>query len=128
MRHRISGRKFGRNKGSRKALLVGLIKALIKEEKIMTTLPKAKDLRPLVEKIITKGRVNSIHTKRYLFSILREDVLVDKVINTLSPKFLNRNGGYTRIVKCGFRSGDCAPMASIMFVDNNVVSTDAANA
>ena len=117
MRHRISGRKFGRNKGSRKALLVGLIKAL-------TTLPKAKDLRPLVEKIITKGRVNSIHTKRYLFSILREDVLVNKVINTLSPKFADRNGGYTRIVKCGFREGDCAPMASIMFVDKNVVATD----
>lgn len=123
MRHRVFGRKFGRTKDQRKALLRGLAKALIKEEKIVTTLPKAKDLRPFVEKLITKGKVNSIANKRYLFAILREDSLVSKVVDVLSPRYANRNGGYTRIVKCGFRSGDAAPMAGIMFIkDDEVVS------
>lgn len=119
MRHRVFGRKFGRTRDQRKALLIGLAKALIKEEKIVTTLPKAKDLRPYVEKLITKGRENSIATKRYLFAIFREDNLVSKIVDVLGPRYATRNGGYTRIVKCGFRQGDAAPMACIMFVNDD---------
>lgn len=122
MRHRVFGRKFGRTRDQRKALLIGLAKALIKEEKIITTLPKAKDLRPYVEKLITKGRENSIATKRYLFAILREDSLVSKIVDVLSPRYATRNGGYTRIVKCGFRQGDAAPMACIMFVNDDAAA------
>lgn len=119
MRHRMIGRKFGRTRDQRKALLRSLARALIIEEKIVTTLPKAKDIRPYVEKLITKGRENSIATRRYLFAILRDNTLVSKIIDVLSPRYANRNGGYTRIVKCGFRQGDAAPIACIMFVEGN---------
>lgn len=123
MRHRIRGRKFHRNTGQRKALLLGLSKALIEHEQIVTTTPKAKDLRPIVEKLITFGKDASLAHRRVLLSRLGGDNrLVSKIIDTLAPRYANRNGGYIRIVKCGFRHGDAAPMSVIEFVDRVVES------
>jgi large subunit ribosomal protein L17 len=119
MRHRSKARKFGRNTGHRKALIVNLAKAVVKHESIETTLPKAKDIRPVVEKLITKGRDNSLHTRRQLCAFFGNDhEIVNKVFD-LSTRFANRPGGYLRIVKTGFRQGDAAPMAIIQFVEQN---------
>jgi large subunit ribosomal protein L17 len=119
MRHRSKARKFGRNTGHRKALIMNLAKAVVKHESIETTLPKAKDIRPVVEKLITKGRDNSLHTRRQLCAFFGNDhEIVNKVFD-LSTRFANRPGGYLRIVKTGFRQGDAAPMAIIQFVEQN---------
>jgi large subunit ribosomal protein L17 len=119
MRHRSKARKFGRNTGHRKALIVNLAKAVVKHESIETTLPKAKDIRPVVEKLITKGRDNSLHVRRQLCAFFGNDhEIVNKVFD-LSTRFANRPGGYLRIVKTGFRQGDAAPMAIIQFVEQN---------
>ncbi len=119
MRHRSKARKFGRNTGHRKALIMNLAKAVVKHESIETTLPKAKDIRPVVEKLITKGRDNSLHTRRQLCAFFGNDhEIVNKVFD-LSTRFANRPGGYLRIVKAGFRQGDAAPMAIIQFVEQN---------
>lgn len=121
MRHRIAGRKFHRTTGQRKALLLGLVKSLIEYEQIVTTTPKAKDLRPVVEKLITFGKTPSLAHRRVLLSRLGGDNrLASKVIDILAPRYATRNGGYTRIVKCGFRHGDAAPMSVIEFVDREV--------
>ena len=118
MRHRISGRKFHRNTGQRKALLLGLAKALIEHEQILTTTPKAKDLRPVVEKLITFGKEPTLAHRRVLLSRLGGDNrLVSKILDVLAPRYANRNGGYLRVLKCGFRHGDAAPMSVIEFVD-----------
>lgn len=123
MRHKYKGRKFGRNAGHRKALLMNLAKAVIKHESIETTLPKAKDIRPLVEKLITKGRDNSLHVRRQLTSFFCNDSeIVNKILNDLSPRFAKRPGGYLRIVKTGHRQGDAAPMAIIQFVKEEAVT------
>ena len=119
MRHRISGRKLNRSSAHRKALFKNLAAALIKHEQITTTLPKAKDLRPLVEKMITIGKKGTLHAKRQLISKLPKKADFNKVINELSDRYKERNGGYTRIIKKGFRYGDSAPMAIIEFVDRN---------
>ncbi len=119
MRHRIKGRKFNRRSSERKALFVSLAKSLLKYEQIITTLPKAKDLRPIVEKMITLGKNNTVASKRNLFSKLRDNSLVSKVFGTLAERYAGRNGGYTRIVKCGFRQGDMAPMAVIELLDRD---------
>lgn len=120
MRHKQKGRKFGRNTGHRKSLLVNLAKAVVKHETIETTLPKAKDIRPIVEKLITKGRNPSLHTRRELCSFFGNDhEIVNKIISDLSVRYAKRPGGYLRIVKTGFRQGDCAPMAIIQFVEQN---------
>ena len=119
MRHRISGRKFNRRSSERKALFVSLAKSLLKYEQIITTLPKAKDLRPIVEKMITLGKNNTVASRRNLFSKLRDDGLVAKVFGTLADRYANRSGGYTRIVKCGFRQGDMAPVAVIELLDRD---------
>jgi large subunit ribosomal protein L17 len=126
MRHKYKGRKFGRNAGHRKALIMNLAKAVIKHESIETTLPKAKDIRPLVEKLITKGRDNSLHVRRQLHSFFGNDSeIVNKILNDLSPRFANRPGGYLRIVKTGYRQGDAAPMAIIQFVEEAATATAA---
>ncbi len=118
MRHKYKGRKFGRNAGHRKALLMNLAKAVIKHESIETTLPKAKDIRPIVEKLITKGRNHSLHGRRELCSFFGNDhEIVNKILNDLAPRFAKRPGGYLRIVKTGYRQGDAAPMAVIQFVE-----------
>lgn len=119
MRHRISGRKFNRRSSERKALFNSLAKSLLKYEQIVTTLPKAKDLRPIVEKMITLGKNNTVASRRNLFARLRDNSLVSKVFGPLADRYASRNGGYTRIVKCGFRQGDMAPIAVIELIDRD---------
>ncbi len=119
MRHRISGRKFNRRSSERKALFNSLAKSLLKYEQIITTLPKAKDLRPMVEKMITLGKNNTVASRRNLFARLRDNSLVSKVFGPLADRYASRNGGYTRIVKCGFRQGDMAPIAVIELLDRD---------
>ena len=119
MRHRISGRKLNRSSAHRKALFKNLAAALIKHEQITTTLPKAKDLRPIVEKLITIGKKGTLHAKRQLISKLPKTADYNKIVNELSERYKERNGGYTRIIKKGYRFGDSAPMAIIEFVDRN---------
>jgi large subunit ribosomal protein L17 len=101
------------------ALFNSLSKALLKYEQIITTLPKAKDLRSYVEKMITLGKKSSVANRRNLFAKLRDDKLVSKVFGTLAERYVNRNGGYTRVVKCGFRNGDMAPIAVIELLDRD---------
>lgn len=126
MRHRISGRKFNRRSSERKALFNSLAKSLLKYEQIVTTLPKAKDLRPIVEKMITLGKNNTVASRRNLFAKLRDNSLVSKVFGPLAERYASRNGGYTRIVKCGFRQGDMAPIAVIELLDRDESAKTAA--
>ena len=120
MRHNIRGRKFGRTSSQRKALLSGLAKSLLIHERIRTTLPKAKDLRPYVEKLITIAKTNTLANRRRLISVLGDNKLVSKMMTELATRYSTRNGGYTRIIKAGFRLGDNAPIAIIELVDNNI--------
>jgi large subunit ribosomal protein L17 len=122
MRHALSGRKFNRTSGHRRALLANLANSLIRHEQIKTTLPKAKDLRPYVEKLITLGKYGSLHDRRNANAILRDNENVSKLIGPLAERYKERQGGYVRIIKAGFRYGDNAPMAIIELVDNNVVA------
>lgn len=122
MRHRMSGRKFNRDSAERKALLNSLAKALLNYEQITTTLPKAKDLRPYIEKMLTLGKKGTLAGRRQLFADLRDKTLVGKVFGPLAQRYSGRNGGYTRIVKCGFRRGDAAPIAIIELVDRDVAA------
>ena len=119
MRHGISGRKLNRTSSHRKALFMNLSNSLIINEQIKTTLFKAKELRPFVEKIITIGKKNTIHSRRKIFAILRDQNSVKKVLNILSKRYMNRPGGYTRIIKAGFRYGDASPMAVIEFLERD---------
>ncbi|MDR0555655.1 MAG: 50S ribosomal protein L17 [Holosporaceae bacterium] len=119
MRHRISGRKFGRRTEPRLAMFQNLAKALLRYEQIVTTLPKAKDLRPIVEKMLTLGKKPSVANRRNLFAKIRDKTLVSKVFGPLADRYSSRNGGYTRIVKCGFRRGDMAPIAVIELLDRD---------
>lgn len=119
MRHGLSGRKLNRTSSHRKALFANLAQALIENEQIITTLPKAKDLRPVVEKLITLGKKGGLHSRRLLASRLRDDKLAAKVCSVLADRYSKRSGGYTRIIKNGFRYGDNAPMAIIEFVDRD---------
>lgn len=119
MRHKMSGRKLNRTAEHRKALFSNMAAALIKHEQITTTLPKAKDLRPIVEKLVTLGKRGDLHARRQLISALKDAKLADKVIATLGTRYKDRNGGYIRIMKAGFRYGDMAPLAVIEFVDRD---------
>ena len=119
MRHGISGRKLNRTSSHRKALFMNLSNSLIINEQIKTTLFKAKELRPFVEKIITIGKKNTVHSRRKIFAILRDQNSVKKVLSILSKRYMNRPGGYTRIIKAGFRYGDASPMAVIEFLDRD---------
>jgi large subunit ribosomal protein L17 len=119
MRHGIKGRKLNRTSSHRKAMFTNLAQALIEHEQITTTLPKAKDLRPIVEKLITIGKAGTLQARRLAISKLRCEDTADKLITTLSPRYKERNGGYTRIIKAGFRYGDNAPMAVIELVDRD---------
>lgn len=122
MRHLMYGRKFNRNSAQRFAMFNSLAKALLKYEQIITTLPKAKDLRPYIEKMLTLGKSGSLANRRKLFASLRDNGVVSKVFGPLASRYANRNGGYTRIVKCGFRRGDMAPIAVIELVDRDVAA------
>lgn len=117
MRHRNTGRSLNRTSSHRKALLKNLCNALIEHELIKTTLPKAKELRRCVERLITKSKGDSVAARRHAFDILRSKSAVGKLFTDLGPRFNARPGGYVRILKCGFRPGDNAPMAIIEFVD-----------
>ncbi|MDO8605015.1 MAG: 50S ribosomal protein L17 [Phaeospirillum sp.] len=119
MRHGMSGRKLNRDKSARKALFVSLANALLKHEQIKTTLPKAKDLRPIVEKLITLGKRGDLHARRQAYAFLRDDKVISKLFAVIGPRYKERQGGYCRVLKAGFRYGDCAPMAFIELVDRD---------
>ena len=120
MRHRMANKKLNRTSEHRKALLKNMLNSLIKYEQITTTLPKAKFLKPQADKIITLGKKETLQTTKMLMSKLQDKKSTDKVKKTLSKRYEKRNGGYTRIIKAGFRYGDNAPMAIIEFVDRDV--------
>jgi large subunit ribosomal protein L17 len=123
MRHRKSGRKFNINSSHRKALFSNMVSSLFKHELIKTTLPKAKELRSYAEPLITLSKEDSVAKRRLAFSRLRDREVVTKLFNELGPRYKNRAGGYLRIMKCGFRSGDDAPMAYVELVDRLISST-----
>ena len=120
MRHKIGYKKLNRTSEHRKALIKNMLNSLIKYEQITTTLPKAKVLRPQAEKIITLGKKNTLSNTKILFSKLQDSNSANKIKKTLSKRYQNRKGGYTRIIKAGFRYGDKAPMAIIELVDRDV--------
>jgi len=117
MRHNKSGRKLNRNSSHRKAMFSNMANSLFNHEIIKTTLPKAKELRRVAEPLITLAKSDSVANRRSAFSSLRDKEMVGKLFNELAPRYKDRPGGYTRILKCGFRSGDAAPMAYIELVD-----------
>ena len=120
MRHGFRGRRFNRSVEHRKAMFANMSAALIKHEQIVTTLPKAKDLRPVVEKLITLGKRGDLHARRLAMSQIRDAVMVRKLFEVLGPRYRERQGGYCRVLKAGFRYGDNAAMAVIEFVDRDV--------
>ncbi len=120
MRHGYRGRRFNRTTEHRKAMFANMAAALIKHEQIVTTLPKAKDLRPVVEKLITLGKRGDMHARRLAMSKLRDEAMVKKLFDVLGARYQDRQGGYTRVLKAGFRYGDNAPLAVIEFVDRDV--------
>ncbi|MDE6250607.1 MAG: 50S ribosomal protein L17 [Alphaproteobacteria bacterium] len=122
MRHKSAGRTFNRDTNARKALFIGLAKNLIEKEQIKTTLPKAKDLRSVVEKLITRAKVDTVANRRLTASELGNNSgdAVKKLFTVLGPRYAQRPGGYTRVLKAGFRYGDAAPMAIIELVDRDV--------
>ena len=120
MRHRLSGRKLGRKSAHRKAMFDNMAHALLKHEQITTTLPKAKDLRRIVEKLITLAKKGDLHARRQAIAELRDLPMVKKLFDVLGPRYASRNGGYTRVMKAGFRFGDNAPVGVIEFVDRDV--------
>lgn len=119
MKHGMSGRKFSRKSAHRLSMFANLAQALIKHEQITTTLPKAKDLRPVVEKLITLGKRGDLHARRQLLSQLKDETLVSKLITTIAERYKSRQGGYVRVLKAGFRYGDNAPLAIIELVDRD---------
>ena len=120
MRHKLSHRKLNRTSSHRKAMFANMSSALIKHEQIRTTLAKAKELRPIVEKLITLGKKGNLHARRNAISRLAPDAYIDKLFGEVAKRYENRNGGYTRIIKDGNRYGDNAPMAVIEFVDRDI--------
>src|SRR6478735_4390205 len=120
MRHGNTNRKLNRTASHRKAMFANMSAALIKHEQIITTLPKAKELRPIVEKLITLGKRGDLHARRQAIAQMKDETQVKKLFDVLGPRYKERNGGYIRIMKAGFRFGDNAPQAVIEFVDRDV--------
>ena len=120
MRHAKTHRKFNRRSDHRRSMLANLAASLIKHEQIVTTLPKAKDLRPIVEKLITLAKRGDLHARRQATAELRDPPMVKKLFDVLGPRYASRNGGYTRVLKAGYRYGDSAPVGVIEFVDRDV--------
>jgi large subunit ribosomal protein L17 len=120
MYHGHAKRRFGRTHEHRKAMFANMCQALIKHEQIVTTLPKAKDLRPIVEKLVTLGKRGDLHARRQVIAQIKDAVLARKLFDVLGPRYKDRHGGYTRVLKAGFRYGDNAAMAVIEFVDRDV--------
>ena len=127
MRHSKGYRRLNRTHEHRKALFANMAGSLIEHEQIKTTLPKAKELRPIVEKLITLAKRGDMHARRLAASQLKEDQYVTKLFDILGPRYNERAGGYTRVLRAGFRYGDMAPMAIIEFVDRNVAAKGAAD-
>ncbi|MBB4001427.1 MAG: 50S ribosomal protein L17 [Aurantimonas endophytica] len=119
MRHGKAGRKLNRTASHRKAMFANMAASLILHEQIVTTLPKAKDLRPIVEKLVTLGKRGDLHARRQALSKVRDGSVIPKLFDTLAPRYADRQGGYCRVLKAGFRRGDNAPMAVIEFVDRD---------
>ena len=127
MRHGKSGRRLNRTVSHRKALFSNMAASLIEHEQITTTLPKAKELRPIVEKLVTLGKRGDLHARRQVISAIGSDELAKRLFDTIAPRYATRNGGYLRIMKAGFRHGDNAAMAVIEFVDRDVSAKGAAD-
>ena len=119
MKHKIKDKKLNRTSSHRKALFKNMAQAIIKHEQIITTLPKAKTMKPIVEKLITLAKKGSLHAKRQAYSKLRDDKMVTKLFGTLATRYADRAGGYTRVLKAGYRYGDAAAMAVIELVDRD---------
>ena len=126
MRHRLSGRQLNRNASHRKAMFRNMTASLVEHELIKTTLPKAKELRRVAEPLITFAKVDTVANRRLAFSRLQSKEAVGKLFSNLGPRYQNRPGGYIRILKCGFRAGDKAPMAYVELVDRPVQSVESA--
>ena len=122
MRHGNAHRKLNRKHEHRRAMFANMAVALIKHEQIVTTLPKAKDLRPIVEKLVTLGKRGDLHARRQAIAQIRDIPMVKKLFDVLGPRYQSRNGGYTRVLKAGFRYGDSAPVAVIEFVDRDTAA------
>ena len=120
MRHGNSHRKLNRTHEHRKAMFSNMVCSLIEHEQIKTTLPKAKELKRIADKYVSIGKKGNLHSRRIAYSRLKQDVAVKKLFDTLAPRYKDRNGGYTRVIRAGFRYGDMAPMAVIEFVERNV--------
>ncbi len=119
MKHRIKGKKLNRSSSHRKALFKNMAQAIIKHEQIITTLPKAKTMKPIIDKLITLGKKGSIHARRQAFSQIRDNDMVSKLFGDLATRYANRQGGYSRVLKAGFRYGDAAAMAVLELVDRD---------
>ncbi len=119
MRHKVSGRKFGREKGHRDLMLKNLVASLVKHGRINTTQARAKEIRSLAERVITYGKKGTVHHRRLTFKVLKNRDLVKKVFDEIAPRFETTEGGYTRVLKNGYRRGDCAPMAIIEFTQGS---------
>lgn len=119
MYHKIKGRKLNRTSSHRQAMLANMAVALVTHEQIQTTLPKAKELRPYLEKLVTKAKKSDLATRRRIISKIKDPIATEKLISVLGERYKNRNGGYLRIIKAGYRHGDMAPIAYIEFVDRN---------
>ncbi|MBP2239281.1 large subunit ribosomal protein L17 [Sinorhizobium kostiense] len=120
MRHAKAGRKLNRTASHRKAMFANMAASLIEHEQIVTTLPKAKEIRPIVEKLVTLGKRGDLHARRQAISQIRDVAVVSKLFDAIASRYATRNGGYLRIMKAGFRQGDNAPLAVIEFVDRDV--------
>ena len=122
MRHRVEGRKFGRETDARRLMMRNLVKSMVEHGQINTTLAKAKEMRRFVERVVTYGKNNTVHSRRLAYSVLGDRDLVKKLFDDIAPAFANRKGGYTRVIKAGFRRGDNAPMAIIQFVEESTIT------
>jgi len=120
MRHKLKGRKLNRTSTHRLAMFANMAVSLIMNEQIKTTVPKAKEIRPYVEKLVTKARANTLAARRQIIATIKDEVAAEKLISVLAARYKERPGGYTRVVKAGFRYGDAAPIAYIEFVDRDV--------
>jgi large subunit ribosomal protein L17 len=120
MRHGMRGRKFSRHTSARKALLKNLATAVLKHEQVMTTLPKAREVRPIVEKLITLGKRGDLHARRHALAMVLEKAVVDKLFSDLADRYKERQGGYTRVLKNGFRIGDASPMGVVELIERDV--------
>ena len=127
MRHQNSGRKLNRTASHRKAMFANMAASLIQHEQIVTTLPKAKEIRPIVEKLVTLGKRGDLHARRQAISQIRDVAVVAKLFDAIATRYASRNGGYLRIMKAGYRHGDNAPLAVIEFVDRDVSAKGAAD-